>query len=160
MRKGPAPSALMALLVWGSLVPRAGHGQHQASACVFALARGGEQIQATGAVVSNVRRGTQESTNNPFPFKGDVAFTLGSRGATEAANKRSSDVMTSPQLQAAIAGQIFEACSEVVTVRFNFTGTDWQTMLFRGANGRVIRGTCVDAMRGSDWPLWGYYRCV
>ena len=89
-----------------------------------------------------------------------MAFTLGSRGATEAANKRSSDVMTSPQLQTAIAGQIFEACSEVVTVRFNFTGTDWQTMLFRGANGRVIRGTCVDAMRGSDWPLWGYYRCL
>jgi hypothetical protein len=83
-----------------------------------------------------------------------VAFTLGSRGATEAANKRSSDVMTSPQLQSAIAGQIFEACSEVVTVRFNFTGTDWQTMLFRGANGRVIRGTCVDAVRGSNWPLW------
>ena len=64
----------MALLVWGSLVPRAGHGQHQASACVFALARGGEQIQAT-----------------------------------EAANQRSSDVMTSPQLQSAIAGQIFDA---------------------------------------------------
>jgi len=76
------------------------------------------------------------------------------RGATEAANKRSSDVMTSPQLQTAIAGKIFEACSEVVTVRFNFTGTDWQTMLFRGANGRVIRGTCVDAVRGSNWPLW------
>ena len=121
---------------------------------------GGEQIQAIGAVVANVRRGVQESTTNPFPFKGDVAFNLGSRGATEAANQKSSAVMTSPQLQAAIAGQIFKACSEVVTVRFNFSGTDWQTMLFRGANGRVIRGTCVDAVRGSDWPLWGYYRCL
>ena len=86
-----------------------------------------------------------------------MAFTLGSRGATEAANQRSSDVMTSPQLQSAIAGKIFEACSEVVTVRFNFTGTDWQTMLFREANGRVIRGTCGDAVRGSDWPLWDYH---
>jgi hypothetical protein len=108
----------MALLVWGSLVPRAGHGQHQASGCLLALARGGEQIQAT-----------------------------------EAANQRSSDVMTSPQLQTAIAGKIVEACSEVVTVRFNFSGTDWQTMLFRGANGRVIRCTCGDAVRGTDWPL-------
>ena len=160
MIKGPAPSALIALLAWGIVIPRAGHGQGQASGCVFALARGGEQIQATGAVVSNVRRGEQASTNNPFPFKGDVAFTLGSRGATEAANQKSSAVMNSPQLQSAIAGQIFKACSDVVTVRFNFSGTDWQTMLFRGANGRVIRGTCVDAVRGSDWPLWGYYRCL
>ena len=116
----------MALLVWGSLVPRAGHGQHQASACVFALARGGEQIQATGAVVSNVRRGTQESTNNPFPFKGDVAFTLGSRGATEAANKRSSDVMTSPQLQSAIASQIFDACSEASSSVPSLAPTTWR----------------------------------
>ena len=158
--KGRAASALIAVLALGSVIPRVGHGQAQTSGCVFALARGGEQIQATGAVVANVRRGVQESTNNPFPFKGDVAFSLGSRGATEAANQKSSAVMTSLQLQAAIAGQIFKACSEVVTVRFNFSGTDWQTMLFRGANGRVIRGTCVDAVRGSDWPLWGYYRCL
>lgn len=158
--KGRAASALIAVLALGSVIPRVGHGQAQTSGCVFALARGGEQIQATGAVVANVRRGVQESTNNPFPFKGDVAFSLGSRGATEAANQKSSAVMTSPQLQAAIAGQIFKACSEVVTVRFNFSGTDWQTMPFRGANGRVIRGTCVDAVRGSDWPLWGYYRCL
>ena len=125
-----------------------------------ALARAGEQIQATGAVVSNVRRGEEASTNNPFPFKGDVAFTLGSRGATEAANQKSNAVMTSAQLQSAIAGQIFKACSDVVTVRFNFSGTAWQTMLFRGANGRVIRGTCVEAVRGSGWPLWGDYRCL
>ena len=32
--------------------------------------------------------------------------------------------------------------------------------MFRGANGRVIRGTCVEAVRGSGWPLWGYYRCL
>ena len=50
--------------------------------------------------------------------------------------------MNSPQLQSGIAGQIFKACSDVVTVRFNFSGTDWQTMLFRGANGRVIRDSC------------------
>ena len=69
-------------------------------------------------------------------------------------------MMISPNLQSAIAGQICEACSEGVTVRFNCTGTDQQTMLFQGANGRVIRGTCVDAMHGSDWPLWGCYRCL
>ena len=148
------------LLAWGIVTPEAGHGQAQVSGCVFALARAGEQIQATGAVVSNVRRGEQASTNNPFPFKGDVAFTLGSHGATEAARQKSSAVMNSPQLQSGIAGQIFKACSDVVTVRFNFSGTDWQTMLFRGANGRVIRDSCVDGVRGSDWPLWGYFRCL
>ena len=63
---------------------------------------------------------------------------LDSRGATKAANQK----------------------SDVVTVRFNFSGTDWQTVLFRRADGRVIRGTCVDAVRGSGWPLWGYYRCL
>ena len=69
--KGPAASALIALLAWGFVTPKAGHGQAQVSGCVFALARAGEQIQATGAVVSNVRRGEEASTNNPFPFKGD-----------------------------------------------------------------------------------------
>jgi hypothetical protein len=68
--KGSAPPARIALLVWGILVPRAVHAQAEANACVFALARRGEQTQATGAVVFIVRRCTQESTNTPFPFKG------------------------------------------------------------------------------------------
>ena len=62
---------LIALFAWGIVTSKAGHGQAQVSGCVFALARAGEQIQATGAVVSNVRRGEEASTNNPFPFKGD-----------------------------------------------------------------------------------------
>lgn len=156
----PAPSALIALLAWAGAFPSAGQAHQQPAGCVLALARSGEQIQATGAVVHNIRQGVQESTNNPFPAKGDVAFTLGSRSASEAANQKSAAVMTSPALQAAIAGQIFKACSEVVTVRFNFIGSDWQTMLFRGTHGRVIHGSCVEARRGGDWPLWGYYHCL
>jgi hypothetical protein len=141
------------------LLPPAAFGA-QTSGCKLQIAKAGQSVTSLGAVVSDVVLGINESPHNPFPGKESITFRLGSLSATKAAAKKSSDLMNSPAIQAQITKQLFNACTDVVEVRFNMTATDWDSSIFRGEDGSIIKGTCVDPGRGNDWPLWGYYPCL
>lgn len=131
----------------------------QSQECRLAIARAGEAISNINAVISDVVTGTNESPNNPFSANGSITFRLGSYSATRLAQKKSEDLMNSPRIQATLAKSIFDSCPDIVEVRFNMTATDWDSSLFRGANGSIIKGTCIDPGSG-EWPLWGYYKCL
>ncbi len=146
------PLLLLALQAGAIAADPAGGG------CGAEMARAQATLVARGAQVE-VLRGSNDSPHNPHPGKDTLMFRLGSTQAPETVQRRSVAVMTDAALQGTLGRQLFTACPQLVEVTFNMAETDEASTLFRGADGSVQQGICLEIGTSDAWPPWGELYC-
>ncbi|MEA5443844.1 hypothetical protein [Cyanobium gracile] len=148
--------ALLLLALEGSAVTAAPSGGE----CLAAMARAETSLVARGARVQVVR-GTADSPHNPHTGKDTVVFRLDSTQPSDQVQRRTGAVMvmTNAPLQDGLAKDLFSACPQLVEVTFNMAGTDEATTLFRGADGSLLPGVCLEIGISDTWPTWGELYC-
>jgi hypothetical protein len=133
--------------------------------CPQAIHRLDSAIAAIGAARPTVRYNTLPSTVKHPSLPANsvlvVILGMGSAPSTAAAtNRRSVDLMHSPQLQRRLASMVFQSCAEIVKVSFTLVNTDWSMSFFRGNRSVAMPARCLDPGPHTGEPGWGEEICL
>ncbi len=146
--------AMLLLALQGGGVAAAPAG----NACPEAVAGAQASLVARGALVE-MERGSNGSPHNPHPGRDALVIRLGSTQAPLPVQRRSVAVLTDAAFQGAMTRDLFAACPQLVEVTFTIAETDEASTLFRGADGAVLRGICLEIGTSDAWPPWGELFC-
>lgn len=132
--------------------------------CPQAIHRLDSAIAAIGAGRPTFRYSTLPNTvKHPFlPANSALVVILGMGSAPSSAaiNRRSVDLMHSPQLQRRLASMVFQSCAEIVKLSFTLANTDWSMSFFRGNRSVAMPARCLDPGPHTGEPGWGEEICL
>ncbi len=126
--------------------------------CTAAVTKTRSALASRGALVEVVR-GSNDSPHNPHKGRNTLVFRLRDTAGSGQESAGPAGILMDTPLQSGLAGDLFAACGELVEVTFNLAETDEATTLFRGAEGSVLPGVCLEIGDTDVWPRWGELFC-